>query len=67
MRGGIVTAARADQVHGIAALAAPAHDAPGRGGRTRSNAVLLSAHCANHRVRRCGRLRDAEFSRIAHY
>jgi len=67
MRGRIVTAARVDQVHVIAALAALAHDELPRSGRTRSNAVLLAAHCANHRVRRCGRLRDARFSRVAHY
>ena len=62
MRGRIVTGARADQVHVIAALAALAHDELQRGGRTRSNAVLLSAHCANHRVRRCGRLTVARFT-----
>jgi hypothetical protein len=67
MRGRIVIAARTVGVHVIAALAALAHDEPRRGGRTWSNAVLLGAHCANHRVRRCGRLRDAGFYRVARY
>jgi hypothetical protein len=67
MRGRIVTSARADQVHVIAALAALARDELPRTGRTRSNAVLLPAHCADLRVRGCGRLRDARFSRVAHY
>jgi hypothetical protein len=67
MRGRIVITARAVGVHVIAALAALAHDEPRRGGRIWSNAVLPSTHCANHRVRRCGGLRDAQFSRVARY
>ncbi|HEX8112882.1 MAG TPA: hypothetical protein VF516_34360 [Kofleriaceae bacterium] len=70
MRGRIVTTARAHQVHVIAARAALTHDETRRHGKTCStcsNGVLPGAHCANHRVRRCGRLRDAPFSRVARY
>jgi hypothetical protein len=67
MRGRIVTAALADQVHVIAGRAALAHDEARRSGRIWSNAVLRPVHCADHKVRRCGRLRDARFSRVARY
>src|SRR5882672_5547867 len=67
MRGRIVITARGVGVHVISALAALAHDELQRSGRTWSNAVLLPTHCANLTVRRCGRLRDAQFSRDARY
>jgi hypothetical protein len=67
MRDRIVITAHAAGVHVIAALAALAHDEARRCTRTRSNAVLPSRHCANHTVRRCGRLRDAQVSRMVQY
>src|ERR1044071_5565189 len=67
MRGRIVITARAVGVHVISALAALAPDELRRSGRTWSNAVLLPTHCADHTVRRCGRVRDALVSRVARY
>jgi hypothetical protein len=67
MRGRIVTAARVRQIHRIVARGALTHDEAGRHGKTRSNGVLSDAHCADHRVRRCGRLLDAPFFRIGKY
>jgi hypothetical protein len=67
MRGGIVTTARANQVQVITAHAALTHDEARRHGKTRSNGVLPGAHCANHTVRRCGRLLDAKFFCVGQY
>jgi hypothetical protein len=67
MRGRIVTTAHAPQIHRIAARGALTHDEAGRHGNTRSNGVLPYAHCADHRVRRCGRLLDAKFFGIGKY
>jgi hypothetical protein len=67
MRGRIVITARANQVHVIAARAALTHDETRRHGKTCSNGVLPHAHCANHRVRQCGRLADEAFSCAVQY